>query len=252
MTAVDGVPVVFAPVTRASVSEDVYRQLRNAILTGQLAAGTALAGERSLAEQFAVNRHAVREVMRRLEQARLVEVSHGGATRVRDWRTQAGLELLSELGTAGDLSALPIATLLRSVLEMRLAVGADAARLAALRITPEAAAALRAHVEAVGAASTPPELETVSESYDVLWRLIVAASDNIAYQLADNTLVDALRRLPELALELSRPEFSDLDAQRDLVAAIAAHHADRAAEIARELLSRMAAQAQASAAKSER
>jgi GntR family transcriptional regulator, transcriptional repressor for pyruvate dehydrogenase complex len=227
--------VVFAPVARVAVSEDIYRQLRDAILAGALAAGTALAGERSLAEQFAVNRHAVREAIRRLEQARLVEVSHGGSTRILNWRTHAGLELLGELGVAGDLSALPM---LRSVVEMRLAVGVDAARLAAVRIDSEAAAVLRAHVEALMAASSTG-LAELAASYDVLWRLIVAASDNIAYQLADNTLVEALQRFPDLALRISEPEITDLERQHDLVTAIGGHEVELAADIARDLLQRM-------------
>jgi GntR family transcriptional repressor for pyruvate dehydrogenase complex len=227
--------VVFEPVTRVAVSEDIYRQLRDAILAGPLAAGTSLAGERSLAEQFAVNRHAVREAIRRLEQARLVEVSHGGSTRVLDWRTHAGLELLGELGVAGDLSALPM---LRSVVEMRLAVGVDAARLAAQRIQAAAAAELQAHVEDLMAAPST-ELTELAERYDVLWRLIVAASENIAYQLADNTLVQALQRFPELALRISEPEITDVERQHDLVTAIADHDVDLAAAVARDLLHRM-------------
>jgi DNA-binding FadR family transcriptional regulator len=231
-----GPAVRFAPVARSAVSDDIYRQLRDAIITGALAPGAALAGERSLAEQFAVNRHAVREAMRRLEQARLVEVSHGGSTRVLDWRTSAGLELLSELGTAGDLAA---PTMLRSVVEMRLAVGVDAARLAAVRVSAAAADELCAHVEALQGRSPAPDLVELAAAYDALWRLIVAASDNLAYQLADNTLVEALQRFPELALRISTPEITDLERQYDLVIAIHDHREDDAAEIARDLLQRM-------------
>jgi GntR family transcriptional repressor for pyruvate dehydrogenase complex len=236
MTDAQSAPIVFAPVARVAVSEDIYRQLRDAILSGALAAGTALSGERVLAEQFAVNRHAVREAMRRLEQSRLVEVSHGGSTRVLDWRTNAGLELLSELSATGDLAAL---AMLRSVVEMRLAVGVDAARRAAQRISDPAGDELLTHVERIRAQSPAPDLAALGESYDQLWRLIVAATDNIAYQLADNTLVEALHRFPELALRVSAPEITDLERQHQLVLAITAHDAEVAAEIAHDLLQRM-------------
>jgi DNA-binding FadR family transcriptional regulator len=235
--------VVFAPVPRAAVSDDVYRQLRDAILGGALAPGTALAGERVLAEQFEVNRHAVREAMRRLEQARLVEVSHGGSTRVLDWRTRAGLELLGELGAAGDLGA---ELMLRSVVEMRLAVGVDAARLAAQRISTAAAADLVAHVDRLISLDVLPELADLGLAYDALWRLIVAASDNLAYQLADNTLIEALHRFPDLSLQLSASEITDLDRQRDLVLAIRNHDEVAAADVARDLLQRMVAASAAS------
>jgi GntR family transcriptional regulator, transcriptional repressor for pyruvate dehydrogenase complex len=236
MSAAQPSAVIFAPVARAAVSDDVYRQLRDAILSGALPAGAALSGERVLAEQFEVNRHAVREAMRRLEQARLVEVSHGGSTRVLDWRTHAGLELLSEVSSTGDLAAL---SMLRSVVEMRLAVGVDAARLAAQRISDTAGDELADHVERIRSQSPAPELAALGDSYDVLWRLIVAASDNIAYQLSDNTLVEALHRFPDLALQLSGSEITDLDRQRDLVMAIRAHDDALAADTAHDLLQRM-------------
>ncbi|HVW81678.1 MAG TPA: GntR family transcriptional regulator [Mycobacteriales bacterium] len=229
-------PVIFAPVVRASVSDDVYRQLRDAIVGGAIEPGSSLAGERALAEQFGVNRHALREAIRRLEQARLVEVSHGGATRVLDWRTNAGLELLAELGASVEVAP---AVMIRSVVEMRRAIGVDAARLAADRIPRAAARELVAHVEELAARTPPPDLADLGASYDVLWRMIVAASDNLAYQLADNSLVEALHRMPELALQLSEGEITDLATQRALVLAIAAGDQAEAADVADRLLSRM-------------
>jgi DNA-binding FadR family transcriptional regulator len=229
-------PVAFEPVVRASVSDDVYRQLRDAIVGGAIEPGSPLAGERGLAEQFGVNRHAVREAIRRLEQARLVEVSHGGATRVLSWRTHAGLELLAELGTSVEVAP---GEMVRSVVEMRLAVGVDAARLAARRISASAAHELLRHVEDLQRREPMPDLIELGISYDALWRLIVTASANIAYQLADNSLVDALQRMPEIALRLSEPEITDLGTQHDLVVAIASHAEQEAARFAALLLDRM-------------
>lgn len=233
-------PLAFEPVARASVSDDVYRQLRDAIVGGAIDPGSPLAGERVLAEQFGVNRHAVREAIRRLEQARLVEVSHGGATRVLSWRTHAGLELLAELGASVEDAP---GEMVRSVVEMRLAIGVDAVRLAARRITKSASDELVRHVEELQQRDPAPNAVELAEAYDALWRLIVAASGNIAYQLADNSLVEALQRMPELALQLSEPEITDLVAQHDLVVAIRARAEDEAARLATQLLSRMVAAA---------
>jgi DNA-binding FadR family transcriptional regulator len=231
-------PVTFEPVSRASVSDDVYRQLRDAIVSEAIEPGAPLAGERVLAEQFGVNRHAIREAIRRLEQARLVEVSHGGATRVLAWRTHAGLELLAELGTSVEVAP---GEMIRSVVEMRLSVGVDAARLAARRVSSSVAGELLRHVEELQRRDPTPALTELGPAYDTLWRLIVAASGNIAYQLADNSLVEALQRMPELALVLSEPEITDLAAQHDLVAAIGSHAEDEAAGLAKLLLERMVA-----------
>ena len=225
-------PLKFGPVVRAGVSDAVYRELRDAILTGSLAAGATLPGERALAEQFGVARHGLREAIRRLQQARLVEVSHGGATRVLDWRTEAGLETLSDLAASPELSR---GTILRSALEMRLAIGVDAARLASRRITPPAAGCLEAFV----ASSSGSDLTVLAERYESFWRLIVVASGNLAYQLAYNSLVLAMSHDIELIRGLGAPEITDLATQRVLASAIASHDADAAADAARRLTSVM-------------
>ncbi len=227
----------FEPVVRASVSDAVFARLRDAVLTGEIAPGEALPGERRLAEQFGVARHALREALRRLEQAGLVAVSHGGATRVLDWRTHAGLEVLPELtSSAGP----PPVDVLRSALEMRLAIGRDAARLAARRISAGDAAARREHVDGTAAAldrgAAFPER---GERYEHLWRLVLLASDNLAYQLAYNSLLKVMGEQVELARRLGESEVGDLPVQRALEQAIAAHDEDAAARAAVDLTTRM-------------
>ncbi|MEA2125831.1 MAG: GntR family transcriptional regulator, transcriptional repressor for pyruvate dehydrogenase complex, partial [Solirubrobacteraceae bacterium] len=101
---------------RRLVSEAVHEALLADVLAGRLAPGDALPGERALSEAFAVNRHAVREALKRLQQAGLVTVAQGGATRVSDWRRTAGLDLLTSLAAAG-----PGPELVRAIVEMRAA-----------------------------------------------------------------------------------------------------------------------------------
>jgi GntR family transcriptional repressor for pyruvate dehydrogenase complex len=230
----------FGPIVRSGVSDAVYRELRDAILTGVLAPGATLPGERALAEQFGVARHGLREAIRRLQQARLVEVSHGGATRVLDWRTHAGLEVLGDLGEIA-VSGLSSGTILRSALEMRLAIAIDAARLAATRIDPSAAGALEAFVQGSAGAADSAGFTVLGDRYEQFWRLIVVASDNLAYQLAYNSLVLAMTQNLEVTRALSAPEITDLATQGVLAAAIAAHDAAAAADAARALTSVMLA-----------
>src|SRR4051794_27538644 len=60
-------PTEFTPVARQSVSDTVLVQLREAILGGAYEPGDQLPPERELALAFAVNRHAVREAVKRLQ-----------------------------------------------------------------------------------------------------------------------------------------------------------------------------------------
>ena len=55
--------------------------------------GESLPSERRLAEVLGVSRPAVREAIKRLTEAGLVEVRQGDATTVRDFRRHAGLEI---------------------------------------------------------------------------------------------------------------------------------------------------------------
>src|SRR5436305_10326414 len=114
------------------VATAVHDDLRAQILDGRLGPGDAVPSERTLSTGYGVNRHAVREALRRLQQAGLISVTHGGATRVLDWRAHGGLELLVDL-------AAHEAALLASIVEMRASVGADAAALCARR-APQAIA----------------------------------------------------------------------------------------------------------------
>ena len=86
------------PITRASVPDLVFASLCDAILSGRYEPGERLPTQRTLAADLNVNMASVREALKRLEQLRLVEVRHGDATRVLDWRRSGGLEALAVLG----------------------------------------------------------------------------------------------------------------------------------------------------------
>jgi GntR family transcriptional repressor for pyruvate dehydrogenase complex len=211
-----------------SVSGRVYEHLRDRILAG----AETLPSERTLADDLGASRHAVREALKRLQQAGLIRISQGGATRVRDWRRHGGLELLLE---PDELPAgLEIE---RAVMEMRASVGADAARRAATRASAVQRAELEARAEMLAAES---DLDARNTIYEALWDLIIDAADNLAYRLALNTLqagrqmsVDAGR----VAAELGDPE-----AIRALAAAIARRDDAAALSLARDLLERSAAE----------
>lgn len=211
------------PVARSQPLPDaVYATLSDRILRGDLAPGDALPSERMLAEDYGVNRHAIREAMKRLQQAGLVRVSHGGATRVLDWRATGGLDLLTQLDGP---------ELVRSAVEMRLCIGADAARRCAERAPAGVVDQLRAL-----AAAEPAGDEEAADAYEHLWGLIVAGADNLAYQLALNSLLGA-----SAAFDLrgrSLPEAQDRGAIQALVDAIASADPDAAEDAARNLLER--------------
>lgn len=224
----------FDPVVRRPVSEVVFEDLRAAILSGEYAAADPLPPERELSEAFAVNRHAVREALKRLQQSGLVAVHHGGATRVLDWRRTAGLDLLAHLPFAGEAAAVP--DQLRSVLEARRSIGVDVAGLAAERAAAADVADLRAR--AATPADPPDDPDALAERYEDLWRALVAASGNVAYLLAYNSLLAAGHAARSASREVFAAEAADLPAHVELVEAVAGGGRDRSRALADALLSR--------------
>jgi DNA-binding FadR family transcriptional regulator len=206
-------------------SDLVHDRLRRQILDGTLAPGDAVPSERVLAEELAVNRHAVREALKRLQQAGLVRISQGGATRVQDWRDAGGLDVLLDLAT-GDIPP----ELVRSVLEMRSSIGIDAARRCAERARAPAREEIGRLAAVTAAAGTARETD---ERYAELWRAIVAGSANLAYRLALNSLNAALDAHAEI-LDVVRP--TDAGRITALGDAIAAADASGAVAAARVLL----------------
>ena len=202
-------------------SDAVHDHLRGQILDGALAPGDPLPSERTLADDLGVNRHAVREAVRRLEQAGLIRVTHGGATRVLDWREHGGLDLIGDLGPA----------LWPSAAEMRATIGADAARLCALRSPGVALADL---VERQAGGRTYADR---LDAYEAMWARVVAGSQNVAYRLAFNSLV-AARHADGFDDAVYAAEVEDAAAAGRLAAAIGAGEGEVAQATARALLDR--------------
>jgi len=204
------------PVTRRSVSEQVFDQVLGEVMDGGLAVGEQLPGERQLAEVLGVSRPAVREALQRMSQARLVEVRHGGGATVRDFRKYGGLDLLPYL-LVTDGSVDPAVA--RSVVEARTSVGLSIAGLAAARGGPALATALGDVVARLAATIDPVSWQELALEY---WDVVVDGADSIVFRLMFNGLRAAYEpALPALAAVLAA-EVGQVAPYRLLAAAIAA------------------------------
>ncbi|WP_433050292.1 FadR/GntR family transcriptional regulator [Dactylosporangium sp. CS-033363] len=221
----------FVPASRSSVSDHVFAQVRDAILAGDYAPEGSLPSERELAAIFEVNRHAVREALRRLQQLGLVRVAQGGATKVLDWREHAGLDLAM---AAGAQDRLPVENLVRDVLEMRACLGADAARLCAQRGTAAEKDAVYEAIEQY--AHEAPDLERMGAANIALWRAVLRGSGNTAYLLAFNSLVGGALAVGRVPAAHRTAELLDIPGHRRLGAYIDTGDAAAAEAQAKTLL----------------
>jgi GntR family transcriptional repressor for pyruvate dehydrogenase complex len=224
----------FQAIAKQSVSDAVFQQLRDRILSGELVAGERLPAERVLCEALGVNRSAVREALKRLEQARLVSVRHGGSSKVLDYRSAAGLDLLPDLlvTASGGIDV----EVVRSVVEMRSAIAPDIARLAAVRGEPGLASRLDAIVAAMSAEDV--RLDRLQDLAAEFWSELVAGSGNIAYRLAYNSLHETYDRSRAALAEPLRDELSATRCYGRLADAVRSRNEEAAFASARDLVTR--------------
>jgi DNA-binding FadR family transcriptional regulator len=123
-------------------AELVARQIRNAIIRGELKDGDSLPAEAHLIAEFSVSRPTVREAIRILESESLITVSRGarGGARINSptydmVARAAGVALQANGATIGDLY------------EMRMIIEPPAARMVAERNSAEGGRILREHLE---------------------------------------------------------------------------------------------------------
>src|SRR5688500_3305536 len=116
--------------------QHVVAGLKDKILSGELAPGAKLPSEAELIEEYAVSRTVVREAVSRLQAEGLVETFQGRGSFV--------LAVPEPSAFALESSAIRSHRDVLAMIDFRLGVETEAAALAAARITPTTAEAVRA------------------------------------------------------------------------------------------------------------
>jgi GntR family transcriptional repressor for pyruvate dehydrogenase complex len=161
-----------------------------------------------------------------MAQTGLVDVRHGGATTVRDFRRYAGLDLLPRLLVRhGDLDP----EVARSILEARLAIGPAVAALAAQRSGPVLAASLTGVLDALAASEAGLDGDVARQVHALeYWDQVVDAADSLVFRLMFNSLRAAYEPALEALAPLMAEEVGQVGAYRVLTAAIGAGDAETA------------------------
>lgn len=173
-------------------AELVARQIRNAIIRGELVDGDTLPAEAQLIAEFEVSRPTIREAVRILESEGLVTVARGarGGARVSSPNYEmveraAGIILQAQRVTIGDLY------------EMRTLIEPPAARLVAERNSETAVPILRAFIQ--------DEMSSINDRMTIT--LMIAEFHRLLMELSGNRALNmfsqALRGLVDSHLSLS-------------------------------------------------
>lgn len=218
------------PVIRRSVPEAVFDQIATDVLSGEMPPGAVLPSERRLAEVFGVSRPAVREALKRLSAASLVEVRQGDVTTVRDFRRHAGLDLLPQLlFRNGEFDA----SVFRSILEARLRIGPKVAELAAERRESELPGSLEASLRVLEAQDGHLEWHRDTLAF---WDHVVDGAGSIVFRLMYNAFRAAYERALAVLATAMNPEVNRTDLYRELAEAICARDAAAARKTAQDVL----------------
>ncbi|MCW8379331.1 FadR/GntR family transcriptional regulator [Streptomyces justiciae] len=212
------------PLRPSPLVEQAAERLRARIAAGHWEVGGKLPGETTLARELGVGRSTVREALRALAGAGLVQPRQG-----------AGVFVLATEPTPDWPTRLRRAAV-TDVYEVRMAVEVQAARLAARRRTPEDVAAMEAALEGRRAAAALDDLAFVDA--DIAFHAaVVAGAHNPVLDDLFAEFTPVLRRglvdlLALTGLRAQDPNTADAE-HLALVRAITAGDAERAADVVR-------------------
>jgi GntR family transcriptional regulator, transcriptional repressor for pyruvate dehydrogenase complex len=182
---------------REKLSDQLYGQILEQIVSGALREGDKLPSEHQICQAFQVSRPTVREALMRLHADGLVTTRQGSGTFVQ----KRPSDHLTRLAHVSD-----IAGMLRS-LEVRGALEAHAASLAAQRRTPEQMAAIS---EALAALQAAFDGSDVPARADFGFHLAVAnASGNVLFADLLQVLHEPIERAMTVALSITRTGSRD-------------------------------------------
>src|SRR5580658_1532167 len=189
-----------APVARQSVVDAVADRLRGDILAGRLRPGTRLPSERELSLALGVKRLTLRASLARLEALGLIATRHGAGTVVASWRERAGLETLGTLVRGLKVADPAWHDLVRSTLEIRRILAAEAVALAAERHTEDDIGAIAACAQVVREHVDDPLAFARADL--AFMRAVCKAARNVGLELFLNTFARWPDEHPELVAVL--------------------------------------------------
>lgn len=222
----------FKPVATRRAFEDIAQQIRGQLARHALRAGDRLPAERQLAEQFHVSRNTLREALRSLEIAGLLELRKGAAggafiTEGGGGAAVAGLADLYHLGAIRP----------QHLTEARILIGTEVARLACARRTKADLAALQRNVEAAEAATAAGDVEERARVNYEFHRLLARAAQNPVLIILTDALMEMTRHFVEQVGYL--PNRYVMPSRRRLLAHVTRGEGDAAAREMASLLKRL-------------
>lgn len=196
-------------INRMSLVEQVAAQIEELIQSERWTIGKKIPPETDLMEQFAVSRNTLREAIRALVHAGLLETKQGSGTIVRS----------KNILDAALKNHMKKATLLETV-DVRIALEKQAVQLAAQHRTDQDLERLEAAIKACQQAAEKDDLDQFIESDIIFHKAIVHAGNNQLLIQLYEPLTDVLYAFIQDVMKLEQPFQYENELHTDLLEAI--------------------------------
>jgi GntR family transcriptional repressor for pyruvate dehydrogenase complex len=210
------------PVKRSRLYEEIVKQLTDLINKGSLKPGDRLPTERALAIQLKVSRTAIREALRSLEMMGFIESKVGEGTYVREITMNNVISPFSAL-------LMQDKRLMTELIEVRMLLETEIARLAARRVTPVIAQEIEFSLELMETEITNGEIGIAGDN--AFHNALAKAADNSAMSKILDLCGDLLSSTRAAALTRMKDQRVGLAQHRDIYLAIKAGDEERASAL---------------------
>jgi len=215
---------MFTEINKKNLSDEVASQIITRIISGELIPGEKLPPEREISEKMRVNRHTLREAMRKIESLGLLSVRQGDGIYIKDYRDSGNLELLKHIiyrkkdKTPG---------VFKDILEIRRIISPEMAEKAALFRTDADITAIKMIINSPG---------SLIEKDLAIHQAIAKAGDNIFYLFVLNFFNDIFKDFGHLYFSVEENRKVTVKFHTDITKAIISCDGKSAKKIMNEIL----------------
>ena len=214
------------PIKKVNISDQVYEKLREQLISGVWKQGEKIPSENELAALFGVSRVTIRQALSRLNTLGLLETKLGEGTFVKELKPGIYMKEIIPYVYLNNESE-------REVLEFRLVIEVETARIAASKITDEEILLLEKSLKKM--LKNKGDIEKYVEE-DLNFHMIIAKSTKNSLVIEVNNIVrNIIRRMIRTATEKIGHEVG-LKYHRLLIEAFRKRDADTASDMMREHL----------------
>ncbi len=215
---------MFTEINKKNLSDEVASQIISRIISGSLAPGEKLPPEREISEIMKVNRHTVREALRRLESLGLLSVRQGDGVYIKDYRDSGNLELLKHIVYQKKDKTPDV---FRDILEIRRIITPEMAEKAALSRTEDDISAIKEIISSS---------KTIIEKDLSIHQAIAKAGGNLHYLFLLNFFNDVFKEIGILYFSFEENRKVTLKFHTDITKAIISGDGKSAKKIMNEVL----------------